>query len=102
MFADGGYPGAGAIAIGIGPRRGPCTSAWATRWSWTVAASRVSGVYHSGITYEDEGGVLPLAVAQALTGEPRETTSIAVELTPNASAAAATVARSRGSSRTRS
>ena len=50
----------------------------------------VSGIYHSGILYEDQGAVLPLPVAQALTGLQGETTSIAVELTPAASAAAAT------------
>jgi putative ABC transport system permease protein len=40
----------------------------------------VSGVYRSGILYEDLGAVLPLAVAQRITGRLGETTTVAVEL----------------------
>jgi putative ABC transport system permease protein len=89
VYASGSFPGRGAIAIGTGL----ASSLHIGRGgSLTVDGHRftVSGVYHSGITYEDEGGVLPLGVAQALTGEPNETTSIAVELAPSASVGAAT------------
>jgi putative ABC transport system permease protein len=50
----------------------------------------VAGIYHAGIPQEDAGAVLPLAAAQALTGQPNEATSIAVELAPGASVASAT------------
>jgi len=45
----------------------------------------VSGVYHSGIFFEDTGAVLPLAVAQAISGRGGEETSVAVNLTPGVS-----------------
>jgi len=89
VFASGGFPGRGEIAVGSGLAGSlhlrPATGLLVYGHRFTV-----SGVYHSGITYEDDGGVLPLAVAQALTQEPGEATSIAVELTANASTAAAT------------
>ncbi|MFZ2051524.1 MAG: ABC transporter permease [Solirubrobacteraceae bacterium] len=50
---------------------------------------RVEGVYHSGIFYEDSGAVLPLAVAQALTGRGGEATSVAIDLASNARASTA-------------
>ena len=94
VFATGGFPGRGAIAIGSGLA---ATEHLRVGAALLVDGHRfaVSGVYHSGISYEDEGGVLPLAVAQALTGEQGETTSIAVELTPNASAADARLSITR-------
>ncbi|HUK98265.1 MAG TPA: FtsX-like permease family protein [Gaiellaceae bacterium] len=39
---------------------------------------RVSGVYHSGDRFEDLGLVVPLSVAQAAAGRPREITTIGV------------------------
>jgi putative ABC transport system permease protein len=89
VYANGSFPGRGGIAIGTGLAGSLHLGAGG---SLNVDGHRftISGVYHSGITYEDEGGVLPLGVAQAITGEPNETTSIAVELTPSASVAAAT------------
>jgi putative ABC transport system permease protein len=42
----------------------------------------VSGIYHSGVLFEDLGAVLPLAVAQQISGRQGETTTVAVELTP--------------------
>ena len=89
VYPRGGFPGAGEIAVGSGL----AASLHLGRGGVVVVDGhrfKVSGVYHSGITYEDDGGVLPLPVAQALAGEPDETTSIAVELAPNASSAAAT------------
>jgi len=94
VYATGGFPGRGEIAVGTGLaaslhlRVGDPLVVQGRRFT-------VSGVYHSGITYEDEGGALPLAVAQALTGQPGETTSIAVELRPFASIAAATASIGR-------
>jgi len=46
-------------------------------------AFRVSGVYHSGISFEDSGAIVTLADAQRLAGRsPDETTTIAVKVVP--------------------
>jgi putative ABC transport system permease protein len=50
----------------------------------------VAGVYHSGVLVEDLGAVLPLDVAQRLSGSQGEVTTVAVELAPGISADAAT------------
>lgn len=43
----------------------------------------VAGIYHTGLSYEDDGAVLTLADAQALAGRsPDEVTTFAVKLTP--------------------
>jgi putative ABC transport system permease protein len=84
VFASGGPPSSGAIAIGDGL----AASLHLTPGGTLVVAGRrltVSGVYHSGIFFEDRGGVLPLSVAQAITGRQGETTSIAVQLAAGAS-----------------
>lgn len=47
---------------------------------------RVSGIYHSGILFEDSGAVLGLAEAQRLAGKPGEETDVVVELAPHAHA----------------
>ena len=49
----------------------------------------VSGVYHSGILFEDSGAVLSLAQAQAVTGRPGEVTDIVVQLAPGTAAQSA-------------
>jgi putative ABC transport system permease protein len=49
----------------------------------------VSGVYHSGILFEDSGGVISLGEAQRLAGRPGEATDIVVELAPGVTAAQA-------------
>src|SRR6202011_1102180 len=89
VFASGGPPSGGTIAIGSGLaaslRVQPGGAVVVDGHRFTV-----SGVYHSGVLYEDQGAVLPLSVAQALTGLAGETTSIAVELTSAASSTAAT------------
>lgn len=56
---------------------------------------RVSGIYHSGIDFEDAGAVLALAQAQLLTGKGREETNVILRLASNvrASAAAAKIER---------
>ena len=50
---------------------------------------RVSGIYHSGILFEDLGAQLPLSTAQAISGRQHEATSIAVALAAGSSADAA-------------
>jgi len=95
VFASGGLPaGAHQVAVGDG-----LAASLHLRPGRTVVVDgrrfTVSGVYHSGIAYEDGGGVLALSVAQALTGYQGETTSIAVELAPGASADTATASIQR-------
>jgi putative ABC transport system permease protein len=46
----------------------------------------IAGIYHSGINYEDSGAVIGLGEAQALAGRQGETTLVAVQLAPGASA----------------
>ena len=41
---------------------------------------RVTGVYHSGILFEDQGAIVSLTDAQAITGRPQDATTISVEL----------------------
>jgi putative ABC transport system permease protein len=43
---------------------------------------RVSGVYHSGNSFEDGGVVLPLGVVERLAGHPGEATTVAVAVAP--------------------
>jgi putative ABC transport system permease protein len=50
----------------------------------------IAGVYHSGVLFEDLGAVLPLAVAQQISGRQGETTTVAVELAPGIGPTAAT------------
>ena len=47
----------------------------------------VSGVYHSGIFFEDSGAVLALPIAQALDGRTGEETSVAVNVAPGVTTA---------------
>ena len=51
----------------------------------------VVGTFHSGVTFEDDGVVVPLPFAQALAGQARGATTIAATLQPRARLA--TVAR---------
>ncbi|HWA53234.1 MAG TPA: ABC transporter permease [Solirubrobacterales bacterium] len=46
----------------------------------------VSGVYESGVAFEDAGVVIPLAAASELAGRPRSVTTVAVVLEPSAAA----------------
>ena len=41
---------------------------------------QVTGVYHIGVAEQDEGAVIPLAAAQAISGKIGEATTIAVSL----------------------
>jgi putative ABC transport system permease protein len=50
----------------------------------------ISGIYHSGISFEDNGAITSLAEAQKLAGRtPDETTTIAVKLVPQVTPAEA-------------
>lgn len=87
VYAAGGPPSAaGTIAVGdtLAGRLKLHTGS-----SLVVAGHRltVSGSYHSGIPYEDEGAVVALDLAQSLGGLAGEATTIAVELAPGSSAA---------------
>jgi putative ABC transport system permease protein len=88
VYVSGSRPARGQIAVGDGLATSahlrPGANLRVQGHSFTV-----SGVYHSGITYEDEGAVLPLAAAQSLAGMQGEATTIPVELAAGASTAAA-------------
>jgi len=88
LFESGGPAGAGAIAVGDRLAR---TLKLRPGSGLTVAGRRlrVSGVYHSGVLFEDLGGVMALGAAQALSGRQGEATSIAVELAAGSTATAA-------------
>src|SRR5436190_10839914 len=49
---------------------------------------RVTGIYHSGDSFEDAGAVVPLKTAQRLAARPREVTTIAVAVDPGRSSRA--------------
>ena len=89
VFSDGHTPVGATIAVGDGLAAGLHLKAGD---SLKVDGRRftISGIYHSGVPYEDEGAVLPLAAAQAVSGLQGEATTIPVELAPGASTAAAT------------
>ncbi|MCL2418669.1 MAG: ABC transporter permease [Conexibacteraceae bacterium] len=58
----------------------------------TVAhrAFRITGVYHIGVAQQDQGAVIPLAAAQAISGKAGEATTIALSVSSTTSRAAAT------------
>jgi putative ABC transport system permease protein len=45
-------------------------------------AMRVVGIYHIGVAYQDAGAFIPLATAQAISGNQGEATTIPVKLDP--------------------
>jgi len=45
----------------------------------------IVGVYHSGVPYEDDGLFMPLGIAQRISGDQGEATTIAVQLKPGIS-----------------
>ena len=95
VYTVGDPPDApGALAVGDGLAR---TLRLHVGSPLSVAGRRlsVSGIFHSGIPYEDEGAMVPLARAQAIGGLAGEATTIAVELAPGASATAASRSLSR-------
>lgn len=48
---------------------------------------RISGVYHAGVPFEDQGAALPLPVVQHMLGRSGDVTTIGVSVSPGASAA---------------
>ncbi|HEY1590477.1 MAG TPA: ABC transporter permease [Solirubrobacteraceae bacterium] len=92
VFTAGAGPGAGRVAIGT-----LLASQLHLRPGDPVVLGHrgfvVSGIYNSGITFEDTGAITTLADAQALAGRtPQEATTIAVRLAP---ATSVTVAKRR-------
>jgi ABC-type lipoprotein release transport system permease subunit len=54
------------------------------------ATHTVVGIYHSGVSFEDEGAVVSLALAQRLTGRRGEVTTIALSISPTTKASTMT------------
>ena len=46
---------------------------------------RIAGIYHMGVAEQDDGAVIPLAAAQAISGKVDEATTVAVSLGPSTS-----------------
>jgi putative ABC transport system permease protein len=95
VFVAGGPPSGTQIAVGDS-----AASALHARPGSAVVLEgrrlRVSGIFHSGQTEEDTGGVLRLAAAQAIAGVGSdEVTTFAVELAPNVSSSAASASIER-------
>jgi putative ABC transport system permease protein len=88
VFVAGGPARAGEIAVGD-----RLASALSLRPGSVLSVAghrlRVSGVYHSGILFEDLGGVMAIGAAQAISNREGDVTSVAVELAPGATGAAA-------------
>ena len=85
VFLTGSPPAAGQVALGEALARTLHAHAGSqVRLKGTTVT--VSGVYHTGILYEDAGAVIPLAAAQALLGRSGEATLIAVQLAAGTSA----------------
>ena len=82
VFLQGGaITGPGQVAVGDGLARRLHLRPGS---SLTVAGRprRVSGVYHTGILFEDQGAVIPLAEAQRIAGRGAEATTIPIVLDP--------------------
>ncbi len=81
VLLSGRYPSKGEALVGdkLGLHVGDTLHVSRTK------AFRVSGVYHSGDTFEDQGAVVPLGVAEKLANRPGEVTTVAVTVTPGRS-----------------
>jgi putative ABC transport system permease protein len=79
VYETGGPAGAGQIVIG---NRLAATLGLKVGGAVTVLGHHfpVSGIYHSGVLFEDLGAVLPFTTAQNISGRQGETTTVAVEL----------------------
>lgn len=79
VLLQGRAPGPGQVMVGDTLARSDHVGVGS---SLVVSGRRfsVSGIYHGGIFFEDTGAVLPLGVAQQLTGHEGEATTIAVQL----------------------
>lgn len=49
---------------------------------------RITGIYHAGVPFEDQGAALLLPAVQRILGRPRDATTIAIELRHGANASA--------------
>lgn len=79
VYSEGGASSSGQVAVGDGLanefKLRPGSALTIRGHSY-----RVSGIYHSGISFEDNGAILPLADAQSLMGRAGEETTVAVNL----------------------
>ncbi|HXY84379.1 MAG TPA: ABC transporter permease [Gaiellaceae bacterium] len=82
VLLQGGDPGPGEAMIGDRAARSLHAHVGSTVRLTPGRSFRVSGIYHSGDVFEDEGAVVPLPVAQALALRPGEVTTIAVTIQP--------------------
>jgi putative ABC transport system permease protein len=87
VVLHGREPGPGEALAGDRHR----TRVGATLRVTNTRSFRVSGVYHSGDSFEDAGAVVPLETAEGLDARPGEVTTLAVAVEPGQSGA--TVAR---------
>jgi putative ABC transport system permease protein len=85
VFLSGGAPAPGQVALGEALAHALHAHPGA-RVRVKGATATVSGVYRTGILYEDSGAVIPLAAAQALNSRSGEATLIAVQLAPGSPA----------------
>jgi len=81
VFVSGGPAHGAQVAVGDRLARALHARAGGTV---TISGHRlpIAGIYHSGVLFEDLGAVLPLAVAQRISGRQGEVTTVAVELSP--------------------
>lgn len=84
VFTDGALPGTGETAVGH-TLAGQLDLQPGDRLTIKGQRFRVSGVYHSGVAFEDSGAVVDLPVAERLAGRTGGVTTIAVILRPTAS-----------------
>ncbi|MHB8491730.1 MAG: ABC transporter permease [Solirubrobacteraceae bacterium] len=94
VLLSGALPAEGQLVVGEGLAR---SLRLAPGSSLVVKGRRftVSGVYHSGVLYEDSGAVLPIETARALEGRSGEETLVAVQLAAGAHPQAASHAIER-------
>jgi putative ABC transport system permease protein len=79
VFAQGGAAGGGQVAVGDRLAR-ELKLAPGAALKVKSRSYRVSGIYHTGIYFEDSGAILNLPDAQALAGRAGEETTVAVNL----------------------
>jgi putative ABC transport system permease protein len=80
VILDGHAPGAGEALVG--DRQGLHVG---QTLRIQGRSFRISGIYHSGDSFEDRGAVVPLRVAERLAHRPGEITTVAVTVTPGRS-----------------
>ena len=77
VVVAGGRPGVGEVMVGSGAARQLGLAVGDTT-DLKGEGFRVSGVYHAGVPFEDQGATLPLEAAQSLAERPQDVTTIAV------------------------